>query len=150
MLLAMPSRTLDAGSDRIGRLLAGAIDEIAGTMTSTRELVNELRPQALDELGLVAALHVLSEEFARQSGVATEVQAEGQAGTLRELDASVLETLYRIAHSALSTIVTDASAKTSIHLACAENGHLTFTITDDESGPARPDARRPTRGVCTR
>lgn len=49
--------------DRAAALLAGLRERTAGAIDDVRRLVHELRPPALDELGLVEALRRHAEEY---------------------------------------------------------------------------------------
>src|SRR5204863_255018 len=80
----------------------------AATLQDVRRLAVELRPQALDDFGLVAALERLASTFSETTGVAVELEA-----TLGEtrLPGEVETTLYRILQEALTNIVKHARAR---------------------------------------
>jgi PAS domain S-box-containing protein len=71
-------------------------------------LTSELRPPALDDLGLVAALGQYVAEWSKNSGVAVQFQSSGlKSGRLtQDLDTN----LYRIAQEALNNVAKHAHA----------------------------------------
>ena len=74
----------------------------------------QLRPKALDDFGLAAALERLAQTFSETTGM--HVELEAQLGEAR-LPAEVETTLYRIVQEALTNIVKHAEAtKVSILL----------------------------------
>ena len=99
-----------------------------------RRLVYDLRPPALDELGLMGALR---EHAARLDG-GLHVNVSGPGG-LPELPAAVEVAAYRIGLEALTNVVRHANAKVcSVRLSA--NGALELEIADDGGGLA-PDRR---------
>jgi signal transduction histidine kinase len=90
--------------ERIDRLAESAIE-------STRRIVHALRPQALEELGLVPALRTLAARFSRQTGIWCEL---AQADALDPLDApgeSLATSIYRVAQEALNNVSKHAQAR---------------------------------------
>jgi signal transduction histidine kinase len=72
---------------------------VAATLQDVRRLAVELRPTALDDFGLTAALERLTANFSEQSGVAIELEA----GLGEERLPSDVETvLYRLVQEALT------------------------------------------------
>ena len=115
--------------------LAGVREQVVETLHDVRRLAVELRPKALDDFGLVAALERLRETFAEQTGMRVELEA--QIGD--RLPSDVETALYRIVQEALTNIVKHAQASSvSIVLACSPRA-ITAVIEDDGRGFA-PDA----------
>ena len=101
-----------------------------------RRLVYDLRPPALDELGLGPAIAQQGERF---TGVAVDVHAEGDLGGL---PAAVEVAAYRIAAEAITNAVRHGEARTcSVRLSL--NGALDLEVVDDGTGIPRT----PTPGV---
>jgi two-component system, NarL family, sensor kinase len=99
-----------------------------------RRLVHDLRPPALDELGLLGALR---EQAARLDG-RLRVTVDGP-GSLPELPAAVEVAAYRIGLEALTNVVRHANAHAcTVRVSAA--GALELEIADDGEGLA-PDRR---------
>lgn len=110
--LAAARRTADpAVRDRVlGQAAEQATEEIA----QLRELITDLRPVALDELGVAAALEVLADRTQRDSGlrIGITTQFDFEAGRASSRHVPELETaIYRIVQQALSNAVQHAGAR---------------------------------------
>jgi signal transduction histidine kinase len=96
-----------------------------------RRVVNDLRPPALDDLGLAGALR---EEAARlrAAGTDVDVQVDGP-DALRTLPAAVEVATYRIAMEALTNVARHARAsRASLSIRCDGGVHL--EVRDDGDG----------------
>lgn len=90
------------------RAAAAALEEMTvEALEGVRRLALELRPPALDDLGLAAALDDLAQRFGEQLGVDVEFQARGPRG---RLPAEVELVLYRVAQEALTNVAKHAGA----------------------------------------
>jgi two-component system, NarL family, sensor histidine kinase DevS len=106
-------------------------EQIVDTLQSVRRLAVELRPSALDDFGLVAALERLAEAFGEQSGVAVDVQTNLDSA---RLPGEVETALYRIVQEALTNVAKHADAtRVSIIVTRRENA-VTAVIEDDGQG----------------
>jgi PAS domain S-box-containing protein len=144
VFLGMAGRAVDEGPARLRVLLADAAGEAANTITSTRRIVNDLRPQALDELGLVEALRVLAVEFTRRTTIASEVHADERVGNLVDLQPDIAACLYRVAQEALNNIEKHAHARQSrMCLDCQDDGLLKLSVSDDGIGIRPAERRKP-------
>lgn len=116
----------------------GFADELAETravagqaMEELLALARQLRPTALDDLGLGAALAGLVEDSGRTSGVETSFEASGDPSTLPD---DVQLFTYRIVQEALSNAIRHADASSiRVNLIRDADG-LELRITDDGSG----------------
>lgn len=99
-----------------------------------RRLVYDLRPPALDELGLVGALREHTNAFDRSNGLAVSVDAPRDVPTL---PAAVEVAAYRIALEALTNVTRHAHAHECV-VRLALNGDLQLEVADD--GVGLPDA----------
>jgi len=112
----------------------------ATTMTvdaivATRRIVSGLRPRALDELGLSAALQQLARDFAARSGVACDVELQETAAGALELTPVEADCLYRVAQEALQNVEKHADAHTvQIRLTTEVPGLYELEIIDDGIG----------------
>lgn len=89
-----------------------------------RGLLERLRPTALDELGLPAALQVLTDGWSARHGVACELTASGALGSLGE---AVNITVYRIVQECLTNVAKHAGAR-----------HVAVKLTAQGNPDARP------------
>jgi signal transduction histidine kinase len=110
---------------------------IQGALAEMRALIFELRPGALAEEGLAAALakHAAALAAREELLVAVEVAAERLP-----LDPLAEEHLYRLAQEALHNVVKHAGASKATVRLLVEGSDLTLEITDDGAGfdPATP------------
>ena len=113
--------------------VAQTISEIRDQIRSLRALITELRPAALDELGLVPAIESLAERFVAMEGleVALDVGAEQALGRF----APELETaIYRFVQEALTNVAKHARADNARVSIRERDGCLEVTVQDDGVG----------------
>ena len=119
--------------------LAGRLrDQMRRTVAAVRRAVDDLRPPALDELGLVAALreHVAAYRMPVSAG-GTGGEVDGVtvvADELPPLRAAVEVAAYRIATEAVSNAVRHAGASTCTVSLGLSGEDLLVEITDDGRG----------------
>ena len=98
---------------------------------SVETIVNRLRPETLDDLGLLSALVVLCEGFAQRTGIAVERRF---GNGLPELDAEAELTIYRVAQETLTNVAVHSGAsRVEVEMAAAGEG-VRLTVTDDGTG----------------
>ena len=113
------------------RHLGGAREVAAETMSMTRDLMAGLRPPALDDFGLLAALRTLAES--QSSRLNLQIDVAGDDVTPRP-GRLVESSLFRIAHEAVMNAARHASA-TRVAVALAErDGRVILTVRDDGIG----------------
>ncbi|AHB48362.1 histidine kinase [Hyphomicrobium nitrativorans NL23] len=107
-------------------------------MISLRRTLTHLRPQEIDDFGLVQSLRALIEEHNKKAHGNTRyvIETAGDVGTLRmETSAHV----YRIIQEALNNASQHANAKTvTVHLSEADDAGLKkikLSVIDDGTGP---------------
>jgi two-component system sensor histidine kinase UhpB len=106
------------------RLVNQAMDELLN-------LARQLRPSALDDHGLVAALETQLKRFSARSGIEARLDT---AGDPHELPDVVQTAIYRVAQEALTNVTRHAGA-TIVELALAErDGGVELRVSDDGSG----------------
>jgi signal transduction histidine kinase len=101
------------------------------TLQDVRRLAVELRPKALDDFGLEAALERLTGNFAEQTGLAVDFVA--RLGH-QQLPAEVATALYRIVQEGLTNVAKHAHARTVSVLLTRKNGRVALVIEDDGRG----------------
>ena len=121
----------EAGSEEErAEALAAVREQVVETLHDVRRLAVELRPKALDDFGLVAALEHLRDTFSEQTGM--RVDLEANVGD--RLPSDVETALYRIVQEALTNIVKHAQART-VSIVLARSGRaITAVIEDDGRG----------------
>jgi signal transduction histidine kinase len=117
--------------DAAERLCTG-LDE---TLHLVRTLAMELRPPAIDDLGIDSAIETLCSDAARRSGI--HCRFEGDRRT-RALPEEIAVTMYRIAQEALTNAVRHAKCRNvQVHL-IQHARSVELRVTDDGIGIA-PD-----------
>jgi signal transduction histidine kinase len=135
MLAEAARRSVPAGGSAPGLLDALATD-LDGCTAEVRELIDGLRPAALDR-GLEPALHGLAARF-RGAGPDVELRVEGD---LADLPAAVEVVAYRVVTEALTNVVKHAGATTARVRVRRDDRHLEVEVADDGHGTAAiPDA----------
>ena len=122
------------------------LHEIIGkTVEEVERISRNLRPSVLDHLGLVAALHDTSTEFANRTGVSVKV---GCVKLIVRLPADTELALYRILQETLKNVEKHARAShVTVHLT-KPGDFVQLTINDDGMGfdPDHHPARQKGKG----
>jgi signal transduction histidine kinase len=92
---------------RSGEILSGLRATVSQTVKELHNVVYDLRPTLLDDLGLIPALRWYAETRLTAHGVEVELEVQGQP---RRLPSEAEITLFRIAQEALTNIVRHAGA----------------------------------------
>jgi two-component system NarL family sensor kinase len=126
--LQAAGNAIDADPARARDLVALARTEVGEALEDVRRLVHDLRPPALDDLGLEAAVRQQADRV--RSEVEVTVAAEDLAG----LPAAVEVAAYRIVSEALTNVVRHAGAhRADVRLEAGASA-LTVTVADDGRG----------------
>ena len=142
------------GQDDVGELrrtIDAAIGHVDREVEGLRHLITALRPAALDDLGLVAALEAL----ARRAGAIDGLTVQTHIALDREvprLEPEVESAVYRVLQEALTNAAKHAGASSVLLALRLDDGRLTATVSDDGAGfdVERPDRARdagPAHGV---
>jgi signal transduction histidine kinase len=106
-------------------------DELRSAIADIRRLVYDLRPPALDDLGLVEALRRLAERYGSESGqLRVSVKAPED---LPNLPAAVEVAVYRIAQEALTNVAHHAQAQNCV-VQLAVDEDVALEVIDDGVG----------------
>jgi two-component system NarL family sensor kinase len=126
---------LDADPARTRELLGSLRRDTRTAIADVRRLVDDLRPPALDEIGLVGALDQRVGQLRwRSDGSALDVRLVAP-DRLPALPAAVEVAAYRIATEALLNVTRHAGASAAqLRVSCADD-RLEVVVTDD--GPVR-------------
>jgi two-component system, NarL family, sensor histidine kinase UhpB len=127
-----------------GQLEAPLRDEVAmvqeavrSSLEDVRRIALELRPEALDDLGLISALAVLCERFAQRSGLTVAQHIDDE---VPELDPEAELVVYRVAQEALTNVARHSDsdhADLSLHTAPTD---LVMTVSDNGRGLGEDEA----------
>jgi signal transduction histidine kinase len=104
---------------------------VVSTLQDVRRLAVELRPSALDDFGLVAALERLTASFSEQTGIAVDFQT---ALADERLPEEVETALYRIVQESLTNVVKHARARRVSILLARKNSAVKAVVEDDGQG----------------
>ncbi len=115
----------------LGKGVAALRERVVATLQDVRRLAVELRPAALDDFGLEAALERLTAGFAEQTGLKVELESRLQDDRLPE---EVETVLYRIVQEALTNIVKHADAGQVSIVITQKAGAVGAVIEDDGRG----------------
>lgn len=102
-----------------------------GALESVRRMAVDLRPAALDDLGLVAALRSYCEKFSRNWPIPVDVTS---SGLKRRLPREVELVLYRVLQEALTNVVKHSGARSASVSLRRRSNVVTMTISDDGRG----------------
>ena len=134
VMLASSRRDDDA---ELRATVTRAADALQGEADRLRDIIHDVRPSSLDDLGLMAAMEALVARHADDGGPALqlEVDLDHEAGrTPERLHPDVETAIYRIAQEALTNALKHAEAHT-VTIAVAEiEGEVGVRVRDDGRG----------------
>jgi signal transduction histidine kinase len=118
------------------------LDGLGNEIDGLRHLITELRPAALDDLGLAAALEALARRAQAIDGldVRTEIALDQDAG---RLDPELESTIYRIVQEALTNVSRHAEASSAVVQIGERDAHVVVSVTDDGKGMPGADRLGP-------
>ena len=134
VMLASSHRDDDA---ELRATVTRAAEALQGEVDRLRDIIHDVRPSSLDDLGLMAAMEALVARHAHDGGPALqlEVDLDHEAGrTPERLHPDVETAIYRIAQEALRNALKHADAHT-VAIAVAEiEGEVGVRVRDDGRG----------------
>ena len=116
---------LDSGITQLQEVITEFAQEV-------RRLALELRPMALDDLGLYAALSNYVEQWSERSGIAVDFHSNGLLD--QRLPPHIETTLYRVILEALNNILKHARARRVSLVLEYRQGRLLAILEDDGCG----------------
>ena len=122
--------TVTTDPDETGRQLDEIARSVKGHIQDIRHLIHDLRPLALDQLGLRGALRRHVERFGQDSGIQVSLSASGETPItpIAEL------TVFRVAQECLTNVQDHAAAgRVDVELQITETS-LELTVADDGRG----------------
>jgi signal transduction histidine kinase len=120
----------------IGDAMTDAVNQIDTEITNLRSLITELRPAALDELGVTAAVEALAERArARGLNVVMNVGLASESGSQPTRLAPEIETaIYRITQEALTNAQKNGGAAHAEVRIVEADDQVTVEVEDNGSG----------------
>jgi signal transduction histidine kinase len=118
-----------------------AVDHVTREIENLRSIIAELRPAALDSLGLGPALASLAQRFAQRQGL--EVEAAVDLDDHERLAPETETAVYRVAQEALTNVVKHAQAGQVAVEVRREGERIVLRVADDGVGF---DPEAPTSG----
>lgn len=115
------------------KAIDSAIAEVDREIDSLRHLITELRPAALDDLGLVAALEALARRAGAIDGLTIKTQIPVQEAVPR-LAPEVESAVYRITQEALNNAAKHSGASHVLLALQLQGDRLVAAVSDDGSG----------------
>jgi len=102
-------RLIDTDTERAKIELKSLRAHIRNTLTEIRRIIFDLRPMAIDDLGLVPALRSILEAIRDQNGLFAEISVIGDE---RRIEDHIEIGVFRVAQEALNNVVKHANAST--------------------------------------
>jgi len=136
--LLLYAKALEEGEERpaVRRALAEIREEVGRSLETIRRMARELRPSALDDLGLVAALDAHIAEFSRRTGIEVHFTHDGAQ---QRLPPPVELALFRVAQEALTNVAKHAQA-TSVNVRFSASECLAVLVVSDNGRGFDPEA----------
>jgi signal transduction histidine kinase len=124
----------------LARQQVGNLKELSiRAITEMRQLVADLRPSQLDDLGLVPAIHWLAEEWRSRLKLDVRVQVSGHR---RRLTPEMETVLFRITQEGLTNIAKHAHAQHALVRLSFDTDPMELRIEDDGVGMTPEQASR--------
>jgi signal transduction histidine kinase len=127
--LGLSAAAREPDADALRAHLRAAVEQIAAEIQNLRAIITDLRPAALDQLGLGAALEALTGRVAAAEGLDVQLAVE-----LDRLDPEIETTVYRLVQEALTNVKKHARASTVRIDARASGGRVALSVVDDGRG----------------
>jgi len=123
--------------------VAQAVEHIDASIQAMRSLITDMRPAALDQLGVAPALETLVERATAISGPDIDLHTDlrFEAGDAEQRLAPAVETtVYRVVQEALTNIAKHADASRATVTVVDRDGTIDIAVTDDGRGFREEDA----------
>ncbi len=126
------ARLTDASTPEVRSAIGSSLRELtARLMRHTKSLAWELRPAALDDLGLEGALGQHVQEWSKRTGIEADFECRLPGPRFRE---EIESTAYRITQEALTNVAKHAHASHASITAIQDASGLTVVVEDDGRG----------------
>ncbi|HVD01970.1 MAG TPA: sensor histidine kinase [Candidatus Dormibacteraeota bacterium] len=146
--LVLKAEILDRIAQRTPEALPAELEEfrslVRNAVADMRRFMFDLRPDSLDDLGLVATMKRFSSEYQDRTGITCRFNVSGED---RRVGSQLEEAIFRIIQEALNNVQKHSGAKTAEVVVTIQPGRVAARIRDDGSGfdpanPPRADGRQ--------
>jgi two-component system, NarL family, sensor histidine kinase UhpB len=127
-------RAADGDPGEAPAALRGVANSVRDSLDEVRRIARELRPEALDDLGLVNALIALCNRMDAQDGPRIERDLQGTLPPLRD---EVELVIYRIAQESLTNALRHANPRSVSVWLHADDSSIALRVRDDGDGMPR-------------
>jgi two-component system, NarL family, sensor histidine kinase UhpB len=141
------ARIKKSAPPELGDELAQAAETVRENLDELRRIAERLRPQELDELGLVSALAHFSERLGQQAELPIKRRVDPE---LPMLDYEQELVIYRVAQEALTNVVRHAQASRAELVLKWDDDRVLLRVTDDGQGVAAAEPGGGIRGMHER
>jgi two-component system sensor histidine kinase UhpB len=124
--------------------MAALAAQLHASLDEIRRISRDLRPEALDDLGLINALIALTSRADRQSGIRIERRLSAR---LPDLPAELELVIYRVAQEALTNVLRHAHASHCVIALESRDGEVELRVRDDGVGMTASEASTETIGI---
>ncbi len=135
-VLLLLSRLQTRAPDELRPAMLEIQNSVRASLEDLRRIAIELRPEALDDLGLESALSVLCDRFSQQSGLDVSCRI---AEPLPDLSSTTELVIYRVAQEALTNVARHSGsdrAELSLQLC---DGRIVLVVRDHGNGLPREE-----------
>ena len=129
--------------------IESSLERVDETIAEMRRLIADLRPAALDQLGVGPALTALVERVEAEAGVAIDLRLDfavransGEGRLVPQLE----DTIYRLVQESLNNAIRHGGAQRAIVEVFEDEGQIAVRVADDGSG-FDPDTPRSGYGL---
>jgi two-component system, NarL family, sensor histidine kinase UhpB len=129
--LLLLSRLESRAPEELRPAVLEAQDSVRASLEDVRNIAIELRPEALDHLGLESALAVLCDRFAERSRLEVSCHIGEE---LPGLSAEAELVVYRVAQEALTNVVRHSGSERAELSLQRDDGHVALTVRDRGKG----------------
>jgi two-component system sensor histidine kinase UhpB len=130
-VLLQLGRSARHADPKLGAELLETQETARASLEDVRRISRELRPEALDDLGLTSALVALTERFAQSAGLNVSRNLDRELPPLSE-EAELV--IYRVAQEALTNVARHAGTDRAELSLTASDGRLMLRVADNGKG----------------
>jgi two-component system sensor histidine kinase UhpB len=130
-VLLLLSRLEGRVPEELRRSLRDVQNSVRASLEDVRRIAIELRPEALEDLGLESALAVLCDRLAQRSGLAISCKIDSE---LPELSSDAELVIYRVAQEALTNVARHSGSKRAELSVQRDHGGVVLTVRDSGQG----------------